>query len=270
MIEGEYKFVLKVWSVEGEFSQDFVHVFVHGSAYQNIPAQLQNLTQLNQNIIEIELEIEPSLFSESLKVEFLNQLQNFLLNNQDFKLIDPKLVLISSRLSLLNQKSSVVLEILVTDLINSSKPSGIGDDLILGDKNRYICPSAPIVFQLRKKQKSFKSLLDSIQTIIERIQTNGIKNQTLMDTIRQPENKKNQVLDFLNVKILSIRKTTCFDDRLLDQNLNNTYSCSGHGTCDMHSRKCICKKYWMPNYFRYFFNYESDLTDGNNCGNLKK
>lgn len=266
MVEGEYKFVLKVWSNEGEFSQDFVHVFVHGSTNQNVPAQSHNSVLINQNMIEIELDIEPSLFSEGLKIEFLNKLQNFLLKNKEFKLTDPKLVLISSRVSFINQKSSVILELLVTDLINSSIPMGISDDLVLGDKNRYICASGPIVLQLRKKQKSFKNLLNSIQTIIERIHTNGIQNQTLLGTIKQLEGKKNQVLDFLNVKILSIRQMTCFDDRLFDQNLNNTYSCSGHGTCDMHSRKCICTKYWMPNFSRYYFNYESDLTEGNNCG----
>ncbi|RNA39755.1 hypothetical protein BpHYR1_012044 [Brachionus plicatilis] len=265
MVEGEYRFVLKVWSSEGEFSQDFVHVFVHGSTNENVSAQAHNPAHINQNMIEIELDIEPSLLSEGLKIEFLNKLQNFLLQNKEFRLTDPKLVLINSRLSYLEKKSSVVLELLVTDLVNSSIPSGISDDLVLGDKNRHICPSAPIVLQLRKKQKSFKNLLDSIQTIIERIQINGLKNQTLMGTIEQLDNKKSQVLDFLNVKILSIRQSTCFDDRLFDQSLNHTYSCSGHGTCDMHSRKCICNKYWMPNYSRYFLNYESDLTDGNNC-----
>lgn len=270
MVEGEYRFILKVWTGEGELSQDFVHVYVHGSANENLN-HFENSVQMNENMVEIELDIEPSLFNENLKIEFLNKLQNFLKENKEFKLIDPKLVLVNTRISVNNRKSGVVLELVVTDLTNSTikTPTGITEDLALGEKYRKICSSQTIVRQLRKKQKSFKTLLNSIQTIIERIQSDGLKNETLLNTIKQidnPKKNKKSIQDFLNIKILSIRQMTCFDDRLFDTEAKNSYNCSNHGKCDMHTRKCICDKYWMPNYFRYYFDYESDITNGNNCG----
>ncbi|XP_046375648.2 dyslexia-associated protein KIAA0319-like protein [Haliotis rufescens] len=36
-------------------------------------------------------------------------------------------------------------------------------------------------------------------------------------------------------------------------------NCSGHGHCDLHTKKCICEAFWMQNFFKlYFFETESN------------
>jgi hypothetical protein len=79
---------------------------------------------LNENVIQIELDIEPSMFSEYLKERFLNQFQDMLTRHREqFRLKKPRVVLVNTRIVAppnYSKKSSVVLELIVTDLIYES------------------------------------------------------------------------------------------------------------------------------------------------------
>ena len=117
MVEGTYKFILKVWSKTGEFSQDTINVHVH--SYMN-SSELYNKNNksiienqyINENIIQIEIDTEPKQFTEAFKANFLNKL-NILL--QQSKLQNPRVVLVKTDVSLKLKKSRVILDILVCE-----------------------------------------------------------------------------------------------------------------------------------------------------------
>lgn len=277
LVEGEYRFLLKVWTNDNELSQDTVHVYVHSSTSNSDANSTISLNSslksespsLNDNIVQIELDIKPSLFSEYLKEQFLTKLQILLQQQVELKLKQPKVILVNTKIIINSKgKSSVLLELIISDILDEKiktadlKISQIenvySEDTDLIGENRKIVKSAVLVKLLRKKQKTFKTLLNSMHTFIQRMQATNVTQELP---------SRPSVLDFLDIKILSISQLTCTDDSLFIHSKHvNKYNCSNHGKCDLHSHKCICDKYWMPNLYLYYFDYESDLTNGNNCG----
>lgn len=272
MVEGEYRFMLKVWTNTNEYSQSTVHVYVHSTLNTNRiqmgqQRKYKQENELNENIIQIELDIEPNLFSEYLKDRFLSKFQLMLQEQKMFKLMHPQVVLINTKIASpvgYSQKSSVILELIVTDLINEgfrSEPMPIQDGGVFNDEvdligeNRKIVNNSHLIRLLRKNQKVFQFSFNNINSMLA-----YFKAPEKIETI-----KHYSILDSLDIKVLTVSKLTCTDD-FSPTSSSNTYNCSNHGKCDFHSHKCICNKFWMPNLYLYYFDYESDLTNGNNCG----
>ena len=170
----------------------------------------------------------------------------------------------------------VVLEFIVTD------------NQVVGDnaQNKQIVKSDLIVRELRRKQKYLKfniinTSLNSINSMLHSLNLNPSQNSYLNSILENLKaNSANAASvakfeDFLDIKVLAVSQVTCLAEEYMKKNLsriavnsNLRFNCSNHGTCDQYSRKCMCNKYYMSNMFMHYFNYEGDLTDGNNCGKL--
>jgi hypothetical protein len=282
-VPGVYKFVLKVWTNTDEFSQSIVTVYVHSFLNANLAAQQQHKSStnklldvnsqnlINQNLIEIKLDIEPSLFSEYVKERFLTKFQMLLQEQKvEFKLDEPNVILINSRISADGKKSIVVLELIVTDVIDGHAAGiqmspkellqthhGLND--LLGD-NRKIIASSVLIKQLRRNQNLLQKSLKKVETVLAYLKISMLNPPQHHDTL----------LDYFDIKVLTISQVTCTNDEIGSLSSRaNFYNCSNHGKCDQYSHKCICDKFWTSNFYLHYLDYESDITNGNNCGNVK-
>jgi hypothetical protein len=300
LIEGTYTFILRIWTNTNELSQDTVQVHVHGtpqlSAHSSsqmivshsgssflVPFDKQNLAE---NLVQIELDIQPNNFNEFLKKQFLRKLEILLKQYEMFKLQNPRVFLINTKVffNTYTSKSTVILEVIITDSKQVNMNENELDDEI--DANfddqtmagREIIKSDFIVRELRKRQKYLKfnlinSSLSSVKSMLKTFNLESYNsylnsfihtmftNNTAMGNVKLEE--------FLNMKVLGISQVTCLAG-VYNSSLakNARFSCSNHGKCDVFSHKCICDRYYMHNVLLHYFSYENDLTDGNNCGKL--
>ncbi|XP_070534554.1 dyslexia-associated protein KIAA0319-like isoform X2 [Ptychodera flava] len=75
--------------------------------------------------------------------------------------------------------------------------------------------------------------------------TKVLKGISIVNKLRQKLHKESQVLDFHVVRV----------DTVVCQN-----DCSGHGSCNVETKECVCESFWMENFFRIY------LGDGeSNC-----
>lgn len=263
LVEGVYRFILKIWSNSNEFSQDVVHVYVHShlNSSKSISSssssntmdhtnhqELINKEFINENIVQIELDIEPKLFTESVKNSFINKLTILM---QQSELKSPKLLLVNSKVSFKSTKSRVILEVIACEDSSTQQPNEdtfdyeylikLSQDSIRADKmgvvSRRVLRSTELIKILKTNNKiySVKSLIGSLLG----------------------SNSDNLAINYLGMRITEIGQLTC------DYSHNDT--CSSHGTCDSLTGKCVCSAYWMPNLFGFYLQNESDLTNGNNC-----
>ncbi len=261
MVEGTYKFILKVWSKTGEFSQDTINVHVH--SYMN-SSELYNKNNksmienqyINENIIQIEIDTEPKQFTEAFEANFLNKL-NILL--QQSKLQNPRVVLVKTGISLKLKKSRVILDILVCENVEEINETKLNQDLFSFDylvkiaQDNHFSPDSGTKMRRVLNNNELISLLKRNHKIYTFKNSFG---SYLMNT------NNDFITDYLGLKITEIGQLAC--------DLNNkssNFNCSNHGYCDSITHKCVCNKYWMPNLFRFYFQNENDLTNGNNCGN---
>lgn len=282
-------------------SQSKVHVYVHSTLNTNRTVSMSNVSgrvfkqerELNENIIQIELDIEPSMFSESLKTKFVDKFQRMLVEHsrQFHGLVRPRVVLVNTRIAAprgYSTRSSVVLELIVTDRRLDAVAAAAADDdqltpstlnalvydrdVDLVGEHRRIVDNSHLIRLMRRHQKVFHFSFDKIQSSVWAYFGGMMANSTstAAQTTQPPKSSASSsysMLDSLDVKILTVSKLTCTSDFYAAASpLANSYNCSNHGKCDFNSHRCICDRFWMPNLYLRYFDYESDLTDGNNCG----
>jgi hypothetical protein len=259
LVEGVYRFILKIWSNSNEFSQDVVHVYVHShlNSSKSINSdttdhknhrELVNKEFINENIVQIEVDIEPKFFTESVKNSFLNKLQILL---QQSELKNPKLLLVNSKVSFKSAKSRVILEVIVCEDSSSQHNDDTFD-------YEYLIKLSQDSIRADKMGATLRRVLRN-KDLIKILKTNNqiYSVKSSINSLLNP-NSNNLALNYLGMKITEIGLFTC------EYSHNDT--CSNHGTCDSLTGKCVCSKYWMPNLFRFYLQNESDLTNGNNCG----
>ncbi len=267
LIEGVYTFLLRVWTNTNEMSQDTVHVYVHSSSVsQDGRANTNQSSELSDNIVQIELDIEPKIFTESVKQEFLNKLQMFLLQ-AELNLKRPTVNVINTRISTKEEKSTVILDLLIVDRASDlssketidemsiySKSQVYNQNQILVSTNENVVRSDQVITLLKKKN-NFRAYLDFV--------IHSIRLDTHLDTSASSKHKFSaNELAFSEIDIIDVGQLTC---NVHNKN-SRLFNCSNHGICDSFSQKCICNKYWMPNLYMYYLRNEADLTNGNNCG----
>ena len=273
--------MLKIWTNTNEFSQDTVHVIVHPFIAYEATSDLGKNSQdpifkfINKNIIQIEIDLEPKYFTESLKQNFLKKVE-ILMQQSELKFKKPKIILINTLVSTRSAKSRVMVEFLVAedyapenlkakqteDTIESRKLAEISQDfgskpaseLTLPEFQRII--SSDEIVKLVKIKLRTHSFIDSLIVLARTATTDSKINQTPDQSSIIPS------ADYSDLKINFISQLTCDNSRYY-----RNYNCSNHGQCDSYTHKCICNKYWMPNLYLYYLNYENDFTNGNNCGN---
>jgi hypothetical protein len=267
LVEGVYTFLLRVWTNTDEMSQDTVHVYVHSSSVpESNQANMNQSSELSDNIVQIELDIEPKMFTELVKQEFLNKLQMFLLH-AELNLKRPKINVVNTRISTKEEKSTVILDLLIVDQANDLPSKEIIDEMGIYSKsqiynqnqvfvsaNENIVRSEQIIGLLKKK-KNFRAYLDFV--------LHSIRLDTHLDTsVASKQKFSTNELAFSEIDIIDVGQLTC---NVHNKN-SRLFNCSNHGVCDTFSQKCICNKYWMPNLYMYYIRNEADLTNGNNCG----
>ena len=249
---GIYRFLLQVWTNAGDFSQDTVHVQVHSSIDEKPFSKEEsnsfaNEIDLQNNLVQIELDIDPSSFTERKKQSFLRNLQEYI-QQPEFKLKQPTLIVVSSKISTKLKKSNVLIEFLVVE--NS-----------VLDSNATLITSLANDFALNEKQKLVKTS-NLIKTLRSKRENPSILSLFLLPlTNNETPSSSYESLDFLGINVLDIVQPTCNS-----QKYTRGYNCSSHGKCDKFSHKCICDNYWMPNLYMYYVENKSDLTNGSNCG----
>jgi hypothetical protein len=241
---------------------------------------------LAENLVQIEIDIQPDQFNVFMRRQFLRRLE-ILLRQQykTFKLKSPRVFLINTKafLSKPSGKSTVVLEMVITDSNDMHNELDNEDDDELEDTNvdlatREIIKSDFIVRELRRKQKYLRFdlvnlSLTSINSVLKTLNLDNY-NARLSAFVHQITNDTSnggggglKLEDYFSLRVLGISQVTCLsaaNDPSLAANVR--FTCSGHGKCDVHSHKCVCNRYYMHNVYARYFNYENDLTDGNNCG----
>lgn len=237
--------------------------------------------ELNENIVLIELDIEPTMFSEQIKERFLTKFQLMLdQHRKQFALIKPRVVLVNTRIIGpvgYSKSSSVVLELIVTDVLNENVVDWalqgatmnglvVNDHVDLVGENRRVVDNSHLIRLMRRYQKAFRFSFENIN--IDTVWSYFGK-ETSHSRHTSPPPPAQSILDLLEIKVLSVSKLTCTSDFYASERPDaNSYNCSNHGKCDFYSHRCICNKYWMPNLYLKYIDYESDLTNGNNCGNI--
>ncbi len=118
LVEGTYRFLLQVWTNSNELSQDTVYVYVHStfSLYNNIDTantreseKSSDLNLIYDNLIQIELDYNPSEFSQNIKDDFLRRLE-ILLQQSKSNFNNLKVILTNTRVSTFSKTSRVVVE----------------------------------------------------------------------------------------------------------------------------------------------------------------
>lgn len=247
-----YRFLLQVWTNTDDFSQDTVHVYVHSSLDDKAISKEEtnsfaNEVDLQNNLIQIELDIDPSSFTEKKKLLFLQNFREYI-KEPEFKLKNPTLIIVSTKVSTKLKKSNVLIEFLVieNDFINSNNSliTNLANEFALNE-NQKLVNTNNLIKILRSKREN-----PSILNLLPVPLTN---NETPVTPYES--------LEFLGLNILDIVQPTCNS-----QKYTRGFNCSSHGKCDKFSHKCICDKYWMPNLYMYYIENKSDLTNGSNCG----
>lgn len=148
------------------------------------------------------------------------------------------------------------------------------DSIDLVGANRHIVDNSELIRLMRRHQNVFQFAFNNINSVWAYFGKDPLGHEedkssaSIVASLAANGNTKNNnkkpysMLDQLEIKVLTVSKLTCTGDF----NVSHQHNCSNHGKCDFNSHKCICDKYWMPNLYLYYFNYESDLTNGNNCG----
>ena len=271
--EGVYRFLLKVWTNRNEFSQDIVDVYVHSyvknpednqqevenqassnSLNQQPTQNKSNSVNINSNVIQVELDIEPKQFTEMKKELFLEKFRAYLQQESDLKLKQPKVLLVNVKKSNRYKKSVVLLELLIVeetdDSLSSSYPTIAGDKVYntnarMIQASQNMIRSDEMVKFLRRKQKKQISVYDFLLQLVTTDEPRLIKrNYFVADA------------NLNTFKVIDIRQSTCVGG-------SNSSTCK-HGYCDHYTNQCVCNKYWMSNLYKYYFG--EDLTSGNNCG----
>jgi hypothetical protein len=202
---GFYRFLLQIWTNANSFSQDTVHVYMHSLIDAN------KSQDLAQNLVKVQLDIDPMSFDEIKKRAFLGQLES-VIQQKEFKLESPKLRHISTKvLTKSRQTSRVSIEFVAAEYKSVDKVLGSSESKLV--KSSYLIP-----------------LLRGSQLVLG------------------------------GISIIDISQATCNTERF-----SRGFNCSFHGKCDAYSHECICDKYWMPNFYMYYFDKQHDLTNGNNC-----
>jgi hypothetical protein len=288
--------MLEVWTNKNAYSRDIVHVhispFVNGNDHLNDQDYLikasymdKNITSLlNENLIRLELEIEPRLFSEYIKDSFLAELRSYLHEQSELNLYKPEVVLLNAKMlnSELTGASSVILEIFITDQVNMDKEGFLNKKNVIelsilnklaqnklhsDEKNIYqrlVNVDYMVSFMRRKlmRPSKFVERLISLNTLLISATGNGNGSAS-----KSSNNAHALTADHNRIVIKNVAKQVCSDYSML-YGVNQTQSCSAHGSCSKYTHKCVCKKNWMPNIYKYYIDYEADLTGGNNCGRL--
>jgi len=229
-----------------------VHVYVHSSLDDKAISKEEtnsfaNEVDLQNNLIQIELDIDPSSFTEKKKLLFLQNFREYI-KEPEFKLKNPTLIIVSTKVSTKLKKSNVLIEFLVieNDFINSNNSliTNLANEFALNE-NQKLVNTNNLIKILRSKREN-----PSILNLLPVPLTN---NETPVTPYES--------LEFLGLNILDIVQPTCNS-----QKYTRGFNCSSHGKCDKFSHKCICDKYWMPNLYMYYIENKSDLTNGSNCG----
>ena len=105
------------------------------------------------------------------------------------------------------------------------------------------------------KRKSLGKLVDATLEYINKLPINELKK--LKKTPKYPADQ---------LRIIDVSLLTCGKVPQVSGNFSVAKKCSEHGECDHFSGKCVCDKYWMPNFYLYYLRNDQDLTSGNNCG----
>lgn len=277
LMEGVYRFMLKIYSLNGEMSQDTVDVYVHSSyitdsyddksqikSSQTFHHSLTELQVVYDNLIQIELDYKPEKFSQAIENNFVKHLE-VLLKQSKLNFNNPKVIHTNTRISTGSKKSRVILEFFVCEdlplvfnedvnIFDFGKFSELEEDSMhsaISNKNlsalkQNVITSSKIVKLL--KRKSLGDLIDSTLEYINRL---PINHENL---ILYPPSK------YSELKIIDVSQLTCEVG-----NFTIIKKCSQHGVCDHFTGKCVCNKYWMPNLYLYYLKNEDDLTSGNNC-----
>jgi len=217
---------------------------------------------INENIIQIEIDTDPRQFSEAFKANFINKL-NILL--QQSKLKNPRVILVKTDVSLKLKKSRVILDMLVCENAEEEQKinkTSLSEDifsfeyLVKISQDNHLSRDSSQYAGTRMRRVLEKTELISLLKRNHKIYTFKNSFGSYLNT------NNDLVTDYLGLKITEIGQLAC--------DLNNkssNFNCSNHGYCDSITHKCVCNKYWMPNLFRFYFQNENDLTNGNNCGN---
>lgn len=302
MVEGVYKFLLRVFTNSKEYSQSTVHVYVHSTLNSNrtsssskssiSSSKYRQERELNENVILIELDVAPSMFTEYLKEHFLEKFQQMLdEHRKQFRLTKPRVILLNTRIVApldYSTKSSVVLELIVTDIVQGESSSSslnefelpsvitngvvVNDEIDLVGENRRIVDNSNLIRLMRRHQNVFRFSFNNMNAVWKYFGKVASDSAAAKPVVTSSNNNPNNLnyyslLDSLDIKVRSVSKLTCTSDFYASATPHaNSYNCSNHGKCDFNSHKCICNKYWMPNLYLKYLDYESDLTNGNNCG----
>jgi hypothetical protein len=290
--------VLEVWTNKNEYSRDVVHVHVSPfvSANEHVKDQEdlikasymdKNITNLlNENLIRLEIEIEPRLFSEYVKESFIRELRSHLQEQTELNLYKPEVILLNAKMlnSELTGTGTVMLELFITDQVNMDKDGFLNKKNIIElsmlknlaqnklqsvEQNNANAPIYQrlvnvnyLVSYMRRKlmrPSRFVERLTSLSTLLASAATTNT-------TVATPKaSNEHTTTGIKRIIISNVAKQVCSDYSML-LGVNQSQSCSTHGSCNKYTHRCVCKKNWMPNIYKYYIDYEADLTGGNNCG----
>ncbi len=143
---GIYRFLLQVWTNSGDFSQDTVHVQVHSSIDEKPFSKEEsnsfaNQIDLQNNLFQIELDIDLSSFTERRKHSFLRNLQEYI-QQLVFKLKQPTLIAVSTKISTKLKKSNVLIEFLVVENSvldsNATLIASLANEFVLNENQKLV------------------------------------------------------------------------------------------------------------------------------------
>ena len=281
MSPGHYTFTLQVWTSSGDYSRDSVNVFVH-APYSPLPPPLGGVntsTSLHNNsttslkaakttntsalvansTLQLELAIEPALFTEAKKDEFLSQLQSHL-HRAEFNLLHPRLVLLDTRVAFKESRASgVLLQLIVFEQLDDQADTYLMDTRERvydereswwsstsgnGNGNGERAVAADTLARLMRASVTRQQLADYVWSNVIGLDVRDDANQLLL-----------AYLTFADVRVVDIRPLACSD------------ACLAHGRCDPHSHACVCDQYWTSDLYKAFVaNQQYSLSQMDNCG----